>query len=387
LASQGHEVIWWTSNFSHHFKKFRSDGEESVEISSGFNIKLIPTTGYKKNIGVGRIIRDLVFSYRTYRSGKKEAAPDLILYSESPLCFGYAGPALARYHDCALVYDQMDLWPELMVEVIPDFWKMVANLILFPVYVSRKKVFERLDGLVALAEPYLTAALNVEPGLRKKPTEIIYNGIDVGDFREKMKAPFAIGVPGENEKNVTKAIFAGSLGPSYDIRCILDLAERVDDAQLNFRIFIAGDGPMRQEVEAAADQYSCLTYFGKLAPTDLCSLYSKCDIGLTAYSAASNVEMPDKFYDYTAAGLAIACSLKGEVMSQILDYEIGLGYEAGNSDSLLRCISMLSDDSEALRRLKNRSFEAAIEFGCVAQNEKLLPFFEKVISQKLATEG
>ena len=61
LSAEGHEVTWWTSNFAHHFKKFRSDDWLDVEAWDNFRIRLVPTTGYRKNIGVGRAVRDAVF--------------------------------------------------------------------------------------------------------------------------------------------------------------------------------------------------------------------------------------------------------------------------------------------------------------------------------------
>lgn len=54
-------------------------------------------------------------------------------------------------------------------------------------------------------------------------------------------------------------------------------------------------------------------YLGKLKPESLSYLYNKSDVGLSIYTEISNVEMPDKFYDYTAAGLPVINSLKGEV--------------------------------------------------------------------------
>lgn len=59
-----------------------------------------------------------MFSYKVYHHNFTEK-PDLILYSESPLSFGYAGYKLAKKLSIPVIYDQMDLWPELIINSFP----------------------------------------------------------------------------------------------------------------------------------------------------------------------------------------------------------------------------------------------------------------------------
>ena len=118
---------------------------------------------------------------------------------------------------------------------------------------------------------------------------------------------------------------------------------------------------------------------GRLSPSDLRSLYQCCDIGLAAYGQSSNVEMPDKFYDYTAAGLAIICSLKGEVMDLVTQMKLGSSYLAGDTSSLLKEILLLTSDTDLLARYKQNSLSAATEFCISNQRKKLIPFLEECI--------
>ncbi len=374
LASQGHDVIWWTSNYSHHFKKYRSNGFKDIEVTDGFIVRLIPTTSYKKNIGIGRIFRDLVFSFQVNLYGRKEMAPDVILYFESPISLGLGAPALAKYHKCALVYDQMDLWPELMIRSSPVYLEKILSLFLLPVYWMRKRVFKSLDGVVALAQPYLDAVIKVESLVKEKPNTVIYNGINVTEFRRVMSGPTSLDFAKLAETDTVKIIFAGSLGPSYDVSAILKVAEVTCRQNLPISILIAGDGPLNTLVESAASDLHCLHYFGQLAPSDLCTLYSICDIGLVAYGQTSNVEMPDKFYDYTAAGLALINSLQGEVKGLIDDHELGLSYKAGDADDLLLAIQKFIENKDVLSRCKVNSFNCAGRFCSTVQNENLNAF-------------
>lgn len=59
-----------------------------------------------------------MFSYKVYHHNFTEK-PDLILYSESPLSFGYAGYKLAKKLSIPVIYDQMDLWRNLSLILFP----------------------------------------------------------------------------------------------------------------------------------------------------------------------------------------------------------------------------------------------------------------------------
>lgn len=384
LAAAGHDVTWWTSNFSHHFKVFRSTGWDSLPIVDGFTVKLVPTPGYRRNIGVGRFVRDGVFAIRTYLRGRNEPVPDLILMYESPLTFGFAGAALARHHKAAAIFDQMDLWPELIVRALPDALRRMGNLLFAPVYWRRRAVFRGIDGAMALARPYLESIIRELPAGSDVPTLIVYNGIDVATFRETMQIPLDEDMRAHFVTSDIKAIFAGSLGPSYDILNLIACAERANEDGLPLKIFVAGDGPLREVVEEAAARLPGLIYLGKLPPSHLPRVYRQCDIGLSCYTAKSNVEMPDKFYDYTAAGLAILNSLEGEVRDWIAAEGLGIHYAGGDSDSLYASLRKMVSDPDALAGMRARSAAVGARFDSSAQHAPLPAFVEEVVTRKRA---
>ena len=272
LAAAGHEVIWWTSNFSHHFKQFRSASWSDLDDGNGFTVRLVPTSAYRRNVGLGRVFRDWVFALRTYRRGRTLERPDCIVFSESPLTFGYAGQRLAEAFGCPVVYHQMDLWPELIVNAFPARWRGCVNRLFGPVYASRRKVYSQLRAATGLAAPYLEAVLNEAPALRHQPHDVVYNGIDVAAFRRSMEAARAIptGMPEKRPGHVW-AVFAGSLGPSYDIPALWQAAERLEGTPSPLRIIIAGDGPHREELlRRCAESFNTrLHYLGKLPPDQL----------------------------------------------------------------------------------------------------------------------
>jgi len=376
LARAGHDCVWWTSNFSHHFKRFRSAAWADIQVRDGFVIRLVPTTGYKSNVSAGRVLRDAVFAWRTYRRGRVLDPPDCVFYSESPLCLGFAGQKLAAHHGVPVVFDQMDLWPELFEPVFPKWSRALVRLALAPIYESRRRVYERLDAVVSLAGSYLEVPLREAPALQNRPHGVFYNGIDVVLFRALMNGTSVGGDPwpAKGEKDVW-AVFAGSLGVSYDIGALIEAARRTATGAPNLRIIVAGDGPLRPDVEAYAGRSgSNLSYTAALRTEDLCRLYRQCDIGLCTYSARSNVEMPDKFYDYTAAGLAVINSLPGDVRRVIQERGLGLQYRAGDGEDLANALASLVSDAQARRRMAHSAFEVGMTYDRHVQYGALVQF-------------
>lgn len=383
LADAGHDVTWWTSSFSHHFKTFRSKDWEDRVLPSGLTLRLVPTPGYRRNISPGRFWRDIVFGWRAYRRARTLPPPDVVFTSEPATMGGLAGVRLARKTGATLFYDQMDLWPELMVQSLPPRLRPVGHLLFAPIYRIRRSMFGRLDGAMALARPYLTSILEELPATRSIPSLVVYNGIDVPAFRTVMQQPLPDAIAPAFDRPGLKAIFAGSLGPSYDVAPMINAASAMERSGSPTTIYIAGDGPERPKVEAAAASCANLVYLGKLAPDMLPRVYARCDVGLSCYSASSNVEMCDKFYDYTAAGLIVVNSLQGEVRDWIEDAALGLQYRAGDAASLTQALVAVEQDPGQAARWRQASWDIGMEFDKDTQHARLAPWIETVTTGRI----
>lgn len=382
LSSLGHDVTWFTSSFSHHFKKQRSKGWKDIEVNEKFKIRLVPTPGYRKNISLGRIFRDLVFSYKVFNY-KYDIKPDLIICNESPLSFGYAGCKLGKKEKIPVIFDQMDLWPELMINVFPPRIQKLMNIIFCPVFKSRKENYENLDGFISLARPYMDIPMKIAPKMRLIPHDVIYNGIDVIEFRNNMgkNEDILLKLPRKNKEEIWFT-FAGTLGPSYDILNLLDIAKKLIEEKNNkIKFLIAGDGPLRKEVEdyISDKKFDNVYYLGKLRPESLAYLYSKSDVGMSIYTQISNVEMPDKFYDYTAAGLPILNSLKGEVGYIIKEERVGLNYKSGDFSSMYDSILWLANNSDQRYVFSENSKKIGFLFDKNQQIKKLGVIIDEVM--------
>lgn len=382
LSEHGYNVIWWTASFSHHFKKQRSKVWKDIKINEKFIIRLVPTSEYKKNFGFGRLWKDVIFAKQAMKRFKKVQKPDIIIAYENPMNMGRPSFKFASKNSIPIIYDQMDIWPEFFVGALKRPIRFIANACLKPVYIKRKNIYKRLNGSIALGKHYLEFMQQVSPELTRKPHALVYNGIDVSEFRKKLH-----GNVNHPKMQVKKAqgeiwcIFAGTLGPSYDIPNIIKCAKRCEKyGYKQIKFFVAGSGPFEEEVLCAEEELNNFVYLGKLLPEDLIPIYGLCNIGLQTYSEGSNVDMPDKFYDYTAAGLAVINSLTGEVSEHIYDCEIGINYKSGNEDSLFNAIEKLLDNDYLLKCSLN-SKEIGMRFDKSIQNEKLIRVINQVLDK------
>lgn len=376
------DVVWWTSNFAHHFKKFRSKGWKDIKVTDGFTIRLVPSTGYKKNFGIGRFLSLFVFSLQAGKRMEKEKVPDIVIGS-SVLTKGYPVFTYAKKHHIASIVDQGDIWPEFIEMGFGRFSK-IAHFFFKPLYKARRKNYSEASGIIALGKNYLEFAQSVAPNGHDKPSTLVYNGIDVDQFDEMAKSD----ISAEIERKINKqsgevlCIFAGTFGPSYDITAMLQCAEKFDNFTKPVKFIFAGSGPRVSEVVDMCEKHKNIVYVGALKPTELIPLYTKCDIGLCPYTAKSNVDMPDKFYDYTAAGLAVVNSLTEEVAERIIRSNVGFNYVASNADDLYKKIDMIISDPLLMKTMKTNSRALSVEFDSKAQNKKLADLIDIILEEQ-----
>lgn len=378
LSTKGYKVIWWTANYSHHFKEYRSKGWHDIAVNENFVIRLVPTNSYKSNFSFKRLKKDFIFARNCYKRFKSEENPDLLITADNPMSFSYPSFKYCKENKVPIIYDQMDLWPEFFVKNSPWVLRGLMNFLLLPVYINRRKNYNSLTGVMALGKNYLEKAIEIGPKLKDRPSELVYNGIDISDFQSSMEQQLP-----DELSYLTKGngeiwcVFAGTLGPSYDVLTIIECAKLFNNSNKNIKFIIAGGGPFAHEVEEAVNVLDNLIYLGKLKPDVLIPIYSKCDIGLSTYKKSSNVDMPDKFYDYSAAGLAIINSLMGEVKDYIDEYKLGKNYEAGNPISLKEQIEFVCESGNLLK-FKANSKETSKLFDKDVQNDKLLSLIKRI---------
>lgn len=282
LAARGHDVTWFTASFDHHTKRFREHGWKG-----DFSIELVPTPGYHRNIGLGRLRFERVFGKRMFDRGRSLPRPDLIIAADPPQFCGAAGRKLAEVHGATFVIDCLDLWPELFVSTAPAALRPFVRIAVQPLRAIREKNVRAAALVIAVSDRYRDAL-----GARNGMTIPI--GVDAAALHAER-------IPHEQ----LTLVYAGSLGEHYDLDTVFEAVRGMDVS-----VVVAGRGPAEERLRRIAPPN--VRFLGAVGPEELPRIYAAADIGLAPYAAGSTVAMPLKVFDYLAAGLPVVTSLDGD---------------------------------------------------------------------------
>lgn len=379
LASRGHRVLWWTANFSHHFKKYRSQGWCALPVVNGFEIRLVPTAAYEGNIGIGRILFERSYARALLGRALQEARPDVII-AQSP-SMTHVFNRVARHFHSKLVIDMFDLWPELFALVLPRAIRRFQRVAFAPLFRARRRSLRECDGLIGVCRSYVDAGLREMAPRVPARSDVFFIGVDVESFRKTRLPPDQLADLGRalgKQDGEVWAIYAGSLGDNYDIRTLLAAGDLLQQRDSRVKLIIAGDGPFRQAIVdfVARRRVDRISFVGKLRVEELSHYYQLSDIGLCPYADGSTVAMPTKVYDYLAAGLAIVNSLPGEVAEFLRERQIGTQYRSGDPESLVGVLEDLAADHVRREAMARNAANAAIEFDEGPQYRRFADFIE-----------
>ena len=145
--------------------------------------------------------------------------------------------------------------------------------------------------------------------------------------------------------------FVGSFGHVYELELLCDAAKLLKsrgNRQVHF--VLAGDGEQFDRITARAGTLDNVTVPGWLASADADRLLAISDVGLAPYRQMAGA-MPNKIFDYSAAGLPILSSLEGEMIEKLKSRGAGLSYLPGDLEALASHVTRLAESPEMRRKL------------------------------------
>lgn len=187
------------------------------------------------------------------------------------------------------------------------------------------------DAVIGVSQAVL-AALR-EQGIRGRRTYTIPNGIDATRMkvRDVTEAP-----PG-----TITAAFLGRLTEEKGVRVLLE-ATRILSEETSLRWVVAGDGPLRAEVESAAvDDTLRLRYAGEVA--DPGPLYTTSElVVIPSFSEGQSLVALEAM----AAGLPVIATAVGGLPEVVVAGETGIIIPPGNPEALATAVRHLLRDAD-----------------------------------------
>jgi glycosyltransferase involved in cell wall biosynthesis len=140
-----------------------------------------------------------------------------------------------------------------------------------------------------------------------------------------------------------RLFFVGQLADHKGIEFLLEAYKHLD---IDSRLLIVGDGPLRARVEKAVEQNKNIRYLGFMPPGELSKFFSVVDTVVVPSLCYEN--SPTVIYEALNAGLPVVASRIGGVGELIQEGVSGYLFTPGDQTDLLRALRELDQNKERL---------------------------------------
>jgi len=370
LAGRGHRVVWWTSSFSHRFKRPVDQSTLRATCSAlGVEVEFLTVPPYQANVSLRRVWNHHVLARRFARTAKtREPAPDVVVASSPPPGLALRAMQVARARGARAVVDVQDAWPDVFVTVAPRALRPAVRCCLPALRHNVRRIARACDAIVGVADGYVDLFARYAP--RPQRTATIPLGVDLAAFDAAVQR-------GRSERYTKPAgeiwlAYTGSLNRSYDFLTILRAAARLGtDHRPPLRFFLTGRGELARQAEelVRAHSLSDVHLTGFLPFDTWAYLLSQCDIGFNASFPEAMIYLPNKIFYYLAAGVAVLNTIPGQCSRIVRQGACGLDYRAGDVESCAGAIRQLIADEArraamraSARRLAEMEYDRAVLF-------------------------
>ena len=154
--------------------------------------------------------------------------------------------------------------------------------------------------------------------------------------------------------------FVGGLRPWHGVELLPQLLERLTARFPEIRLVIAGDGPLRGELERSLKQrglHSRTVLTGLLGHEEMPGVIRQLDVALAPYPQPDHAFYfsPLKLFEYMACGVPVVAANLGQIAEVLHNGETGLLYSPGNLDELANCCERLLANAELRHQLGRRA--------------------------------
>lgn len=353
IDKEKYDVELIASSFSHEKKRQRENGKEDKNLD--YKITLINEPGYKKNVSLKRFYSHYIFAKNVSKYLESIEKPDIIYCAIPSLDVAKVASKYAEKNNIKFVIDVQDLWPEAfkMVLNIP----IISNIIFYPMKKMADYAYSRADSIVAVSDTYADRASTVNKKYENKLS--VFLGTDLEKFDNAHKeyeiVPF---------DDVVRIAYIGTLGHSYDIKCVIDSIKILYEKGIKNILFVVmGDGPLWESFEAyGKEQGVNCDFTGRLSYEEMIGKLCSCDIAVNPITKGAAQSIINKVGDYASAGLPVVNNQEClEYRKLVEDYQIGYNVENSNPEEMAEKIEMLYNSKELRKQFGDNNRKLAEE--------------------------
>ncbi|MBP2656559.1 MAG: glycosyltransferase WbuB [Firmicutes bacterium] len=324
-----------TSSFDHVKKR------EKIKTKNQ-KVQYVYEPGYKSNKSIRRVLSHLIFSFQVFLLlllyTKKN---DVLIIAIPSNALGFFGTLIKQAKGCYLILDIHDTWPESLMPLMV-FRNFFLSVMLKLWALLRNYAIARCDFLTGESEEYVRDFMYLLPKNAKAYSILL--GLETERI-EKIK-PF---YPVNKEK--INIVFAGTIGINYDLDTVVGMIQKYGESlskRIDFHFWGEGERLIWLKNEIGNNEN---VYFeDRVSYKEYIARLKGMDIGLNSFIKRTNVKYSYKSTDYLACGVAVLNSLSGSFGDDVMQYNLGLNYVPGSTDSLYLKLTIMVE-----KLLKNRS--------------------------------
>jgi glycosyltransferase involved in cell wall biosynthesis len=345
LGQRGHQVTWWISTFSHHHKKLIFEGDTQLELKPNVILRALDVGRYQRNISFARIAHHRRLGQRFQELAPAEPPPDIILSALPIIDFPFEAARYSSGRDIPLVVDVRDPWPDVFADKAPASLRWLVRCLTFT---ERRRAAHSLKSAVAItavSRGFLRWALNLAGRSQNPHDRVFYLGHS-GFVSTSKKARLPAGLAAAlHGKSVFT--FVGTFGHSYELELIARAAQHFQTSRPDVVFVLVGDGHQRARVGRKYSSLTNLILTGWLDTQEIAAVLGLSHIGLVPCRSLPDT-VPNKPFEYLAAGLPLLSSLEGEMAEIIATHALGLSYRAGDLAGFIQAVDRIWHDRPAL---------------------------------------
>jgi glycosyltransferase involved in cell wall biosynthesis len=374
LVEKGHTVVLWSSAFYHQKKVHRTLQFESKPIGDSLTINLIPSPGYIRNIGLGRLFDHFVLA-RNLRSALLSypgPLPSVMFVGFPPIEAAAVAVRWCKRNRVPSIIDVKDQWPSIFVDSLPTALRPIGRLAFFPYFQLARRALRDASVFSTMSKTFLDwmARFSRRPLSRFDSVFPLTGERPSVDERELAEARGWWLDKGVDLRTRRRFCFVGSVSPGFDFAGIQEAAATLLAQQVDCQIVICGDGPSLNTVKDSMKDLPNVIFPGWINPAQYVALSQSVSGTLAPYKLIDNFtqNIPNKIIDSLSFGLPILTSLHGEVGALIENNEIGVVCGGGSGVSWAEGMLTLLEGSARFEEMSRNStslYKREFEFGMV----------------------
>lgn len=359
MREMGYDVTLVTSDFNHYSKQKRDIEKFRAEYPEYSRIVILPAVPYKKNISLKRWLSGRLYKRTFIKWFKQNHQNYDLVYTNMPGAeTNIAMSKICKRNNIKMIIDVRDLRPEVFRILLKKEW--LYNIVTYGMKLKANRAYNVADELLAVSEEYLQRGLMANNHC--KNPKAIYIGAILDKFYNGIEK-YASEI--EKSDGEIWATYAGTLGSTYDLYTLIDVAHSLlikGYYQIKFKIL--GQGPESESLKQYAKSLGVnnVDFVGFVDYERMAAYLSKSDMTINSLKARASQSIINKVADYFAAGIPILNGSLCKEMQYLVDYyKTGVNFQPENVESLESAILHVINNSEVSNTYGENAKKLALE--------------------------